>query len=794
MTVKNSVLDSPMGKCTPDHAGPVVGVVRMNVDASYKGIGDLLQDYINKSNHEAWQAIKSKIDYTYKYLALALGALETETGFSNEVRTRIAKGQKLLFKPNLVNPINISAHTHAPGNGSSACTEWPFVAALMRWFREVLGISYYSMALGEAATTMTAAAHHFSKINPDGARITPEAVIEGKCGSFYGGWGFYFVRKYLSESQVPSATDDPMTGYEDSIAGNYIPTGLVTDRLMVYDLNRIFDDPTKGRVIDVPDGVNYQSITLHKAIVGGDKNNQNDLSANPGCIIVNVPKLKVHAFTLLTNVIKNLGIGLYPMQSSMSGGYQWDYSIPHNQVTGAKGGIPHQIWIPEIDRETGFPKRDAQGNYIVRKTGGITATMIDIIKAVINQDIFMIHVVDGIEAINVDHQSTDLGIKEPEGMVFAGLDPVALDLLSARYLFSNVPLKDALKVRLIDDVGGYFPQAVPIPIIKNNSIVSELGYDCPLSRDMSLAKAEERGLGKRQYHAIGHDASSDAPIISLQGHLGSMKNGVFSDLITTTIFYDTLKFPWDMQKTALSYLKVTDELAGTSHYQEFMQAFDEDGDGIITYEDFGKKGTCTIQLHFLGDMISRMGSEKFGLLKGLFSLYAKLLKCTDHKMNAEGLDALREVSYGMICGAAFKISRLELEFPDPFKPGLICGKGKWPSFQLAQFLRLGMTLYGLGYPYTVAFPSLYSSALLYADLNLNGGQYAGPNWTEPRADMLNKYLDDVNGGNMKPLDFTLYVPAGYDNLSGKNVPNIEVTDNPAKILTAVFAGGKEVWP
>ena len=49
-------------------------------------------------------------------------------------------------------------------------------------------------------------------------------------------------------------------------------------------------------------------------------------------------------------------------------------------------------------------------------------------------------------------------------------------------------------------------------------------------------------------------------------------------------------------------------------------------------------------------------------------------------------------------------------------------------------------------------------------------------------------------GEVKPLDFTIYMPPGYDNLSGKMVPNVEITDDPAKILTASFAGGKEVWP
>jgi hypothetical protein len=31
---------------------------------------------------------------------------------------------------------------------------------------------------------------------------------------------------------------------------------------------------------------------------------------------------------------------------------------------------------------------------------------------------------------------------------------------------------------------------------------------------------------------------------------------------------------------------------------------------------------------------------------------------------------------------------------------------------------------------------------------------------------------------------------GYDNLSGKMVPNTEITDDPSKIFTASFASGK----
>jgi len=306
---------------------------------------------------------------------------------------------------------------------------------------------------------------------------------------------------------------------------------------MVYDLNRIFDDPTKGREVEVPDGVNFKSITLHKAIVGGDPEDPEDLKAYPGCILINVPKFKVHAITLFTNIIKNLGIGLYPMQSAKAGDHKWDYSVPYTPIPGMKGGIPHEVWVPEIDLETGLPKKDTAGNYIVNKTGGITATMIDIIKAVSNQGIFMIHIVDGVEAINLDHMGSPMGQREPEGMVFAGLDPVATDLLCARYMFSNVPIKEAMESGLDDGNDGRFPQEVPIPAVEGKDIITKMGLDCPLSRDICFKKAEERGLGQRKYYVVGRDRVTDSPLVTMQGHLGMIKDGVFSDLVTKTLFF-----------------------------------------------------------------------------------------------------------------------------------------------------------------------------------------------------------------------------------------------------------------
>jgi hypothetical protein len=287
-------VDSPIGQHAIDSTGSLVGVVRMDPNRSYVGVGELLRTHIDQSDSAAWEEIKRRLDYTYEALGLALAPLAADAGFSRESGTRVEGGQKLLFKPNLVLPRNIDPETR-PGVGSTTCTEWPFWAALMRWCHHKRGISYYRMAVVEAATGMSAEAALCTILNREDASVTPEAVIEGKAGGFYGGWGFYFVRKYLSEVLDPARGDDPMAGYDESVTGTYLAPGRADDKLLVYDLNRICDNPDKGRVVDVADG---------------DPNDPGDREAYPGCVLVNVPKLKVHSLTLFTNVIKNLGIGL----------------------------------------------------------------------------------------------------------------------------------------------------------------------------------------------------------------------------------------------------------------------------------------------------------------------------------------------------------------------------------------------------------------------------------------------------------------------------------------------------
>ncbi len=139
---KGMAVDSTIGKLKLNAAGSPIGVVRMDPAQAYIGIPELLKSFINELNKEAWSKIKEKIDYIYVNLDYALGRLNEEAGFAEDVKSQVRAGKRLLFKPNLVDPENIVPVTHVEGTGGTACTQWPFVAALMRWFHDKLGIIY----------------------------------------------------------------------------------------------------------------------------------------------------------------------------------------------------------------------------------------------------------------------------------------------------------------------------------------------------------------------------------------------------------------------------------------------------------------------------------------------------------------------------------------------------------------------------------------------------------------------------------------------------------------------------
>ena len=357
----DGLVHTAIGDGKIDSKGSAVAVARMDVDKAYGGIGLLLQKFIRDSDKAAWEEIKTKINYTYENLDKALSVLEQETPFLSPINERLQRGQKLLFKPNIVSVESFEPYTLGPSPGSSAITEWAFVAAVMRWFHDKAGISYYQMCIGEAATAMSGITAGFRHLKKTGRPVTTEAAIEGRSDDFYGGYGFYFVRKYLSEVSESSPGDDPMKGLEESMAGTYLPPGKVQDKLMVYDLNRICDDLSKGRDIPVPDHENFQSIILHKVIIGGDPTDPGDRALYPGCILINLPKLKIHAQALFTNVIKNLGIGLYPMEVSRSNDCNWEYATPPKmKIPGMKGAIPHKVWTPQIGPEDQYPLKKSR--------------------------------------------------------------------------------------------------------------------------------------------------------------------------------------------------------------------------------------------------------------------------------------------------------------------------------------------------------------------------------------------------------------------------------------------------
>jgi uncharacterized protein (DUF362 family) len=790
---KKGMMDSFAKGGDKGNGAAALAVARMEADKSYKGIAPLLKAVIRSTDEAAWGEIKAKIEYTYQHLDTALAALNQETAFLSQVRARIEQGQKLLFKPNLVNIETINPYTLLPLPGFIATTDWAFVAAVMRWFHDKGGISYYRMCLGEAATVSAALTAFYTHIKKGGRPVTAEAIIEGRSDDFYGGWGFYFVRRYLAEASDASLGDDPMQGLEESMGGIYLPPGMAHDKLMVYDLNRIADDSTKGRDVPVPNAENFKSILLHKVVVGGDPSDAGDRQKYPGSVLVNMPKLKVHNQALFTNAIKNLGIGLYPMQASRSCTNHWAYAYPYSSIPGLKSGLPHQVWVPEMDPETCLPKRDAAGNYIVTKTGGLTGTMLDILRALTSQDIFMVHIVDAIEAVNRDHQGIGLGVAESEGLVVAGIDMVATDLLCARYMFGNVGIKESEETGLTDRFGGSFAQVVPVPRYNGTEIVTEKGYDCPLSRDYALSQAEKAGLGKSAYYVIGQDGITGNPLSSHQGRLGYQNNGAFHEIVTESLYWDIYKMPWDMQKTFFGYLEAVDQVEHTALKKGFLDAFDEDKDGVVSYEEYGKKGMFGPGLLLTGLYLSMRGAEdESQLFRSFFAMMATNLRGSNPQWNEEGHDFFEGEFYGSVAVVAYLMSQRPKEKPDPFCPGLNWGHGKWPSFSLATFSYVHQVIYGWRFPAQIGVFSLYGSALSFADHRQNGRQFVGTVRGAPKADAVQNYLEAVQGGRITPFDFTVFVPPGYGG-NGK-VPNVQETSDPKKIFTAMFEREKIQWP
>jgi hypothetical protein len=791
--LKDDVVSSDLGKQKIDFEGSPISGSRMEVSRAYAGVPALLQKVINEDDTTAWTEILGKIDYIYANLDASLGGLDRETGFASEVQAQIRSGKKLLFKPNLVGPFVIDQVTHGEGLGAPVCTEWPLMAALMRWFHDTLAISYHQMSLGEASSNTSLMSVIFSSIA--GKTIPTEAVFEGKHDDFYGGWGFFFVRKYLSDRHPPPHTDDPMRGYEDSVAGRFLPPGTAEDSLMVYDLNNLYDDTSKGRTVAVPEGANYKEITLHKAIIGGDPDDPDDMRAYPGCVLINVPKLKLHAQDMITNATKNLGIGLYPLLAPAGDGSsstRWKYTSPF-PVPVLKAELPHMPWVVKLDDETDLPVKDESGAYIATKTAGMKGTQADVIRAVQAQNVYMVHVVDGIDIININHNPEGLAVRIPEGYVWSSLDCVALDLFCARYCFKTVGMREGLRLKEEHGWPTEFVHHVPVARVEGNHIATGEGLDSPLFRYPLYRYAEERGVGRQNYYVVGWDSLTGTPMASLAGHLGRIENGEFKELMTMTMYYNPICMLWDMQKTVLSYAEAHDKLTGSSLVKEFMDGFDENGDGVIDYDENARKGFWTAGLRILNYSYHLQSTEEYGTLSGQFNLAANYaLRYTNKDWNPQGHDFAKEYALMWVANQAFDMSRSEAVSADLFVSGMTWGGGRWPSWQLATYMYVTGTTYGAQSLVNISLKSLYGTAFQYADKTLNGGSYTGSTDATSDPNSLNAYFQAVLKG-ATPLDFTVYVPEGHGSLESVPVPNVEETGDPKKIFTAHFNNGAEVW-
>lgn len=766
-----------------DNEGSLISGVKLNVNKTYPDIPGLLQHFINCDDIDSWQEITNRIDYIYEGVSVTLNKLDEETNFMYHLKQNVRNGKLLVYKPNLaapncIDPATLHKTPYLPLN-----TQWPLIAAIMRWFHDTGKIHYSHMALAESSTSVDAFSALFSKAL--GYKVPNEAVFEGRCGDFYGGWGFYFVRKYLSAHSTLEIDDNPMEGYEESCQDIYLPPGNAKNKLMVYDLNKIQIDPSRGRAIHVPGGKNFSEIILHKVIVGGDISDPKDLSLYPGSVLINIPVTKMHAQDLITNAIKNLGIGLYPSQCAGSNNpsdKNWLYASPSNDSPSFKSKLPHSPWVLKINEKTHLPLKDENGNYIAHKTDGFSGTQCDLIKAVQSLGTLMVHISDNINIINMNHCVGELAQPADEGFIWASLDCVALDSFCARYCFKKIPLIKAKQLQEENHWSTNFLQRIPIPKVKDQQIISETGVDSPLLRYTLYEDAEKRGIGYCDYHVKGLNLITNAPMASYLGHLLEQNNQKWKELITKTLYYNPETLLYDLQATVLGYAKAHDTLYNTDLYQTLMDALDENHDGIIDYNEKGM-GFETAMIEPLAYAFNVQVKEKHGPFKAAFIQSTVMLKYSNPKWNAEGHDFLKIKLLLLQLSYAFALSQNTNLKTDLFYPNVKYGNGYWPSFKTTKFLYSMNMIYGGFTSKDITLDSTYGCVFQYCDQISNCGLYSKSN------NPLENYFEDLENGK-EPLNFTLYLPVGYGELDGVKIPNTVETLNSNLIFTAHF---EEIW-
>ena len=324
-----------------------------------------------------------------------------------------------------------------------------------------------------------------------------------------------------------------------------------------------------------------------------------------------------------------------------------------------------------------------------------------------------------------------------------------------------------------------------------DSLVTTDGYDSPIPRSDLFRYAEERGLGQQEYSVVGYDMLSQAPLASLKGHLGKIEGHCFSELFTRSLYFCGSKILWDLQETVLQYARANDRLTGSSYHDQLLKAFDEDGDGVIDYDEMGKNGFWHSMMRVLANVWQARGKEPYGYLQSSFRAVSQWLKFASPRWNSHGHDFARDWILVRAFWLAFRMSQAPEERKDPLFPSLTWGKGKWPSLQFAQYTLGATSLYGLEFPKKANLSSLYGFAFQYADKKLNGGKYTGLG-LPPDPGAIQRYKEDAGNGRAL-IDFMVLVAKGYGNLNGIRLPNIQETEDPDKVFTASFNQGREVW-
>ncbi len=777
-----------------DEAGSLIAGVHIDADKAYSELPDLLQKFINTQNEEVWSEIEKKIDYIYSGIFIMLNYLDEETNFMCKLQEEVKKNKILLFKPNIMSPDCISGYNHGAGSAYSLATKWPMVAAIMRWFHDNGNINYSQMGLIEGCNDLIASICNKTFSSQINKIITNEGILEGRVEglvdgeikTFDGGWGFYYVRKYLSSHCSQDESDNPMNGYEESCNGILLAPGEAKNKLMIYDINTLQEVPSRKRIVSVPDGKNFSKITINKIIIGGDPSNPDDIKLYPGSVIINVPVPKMHNNDLITNSIKNLGIALYPMKCAKSEDpldTNWIYGSPNNKYPNTRAKLPHSPWVMKIDDETHLPIKDKNGKYISFKTAGSSGTQCDLLKALQNQEVFMIHISDNINITNITSSNGNTALPISEGFIWSSLDCVALDTFCANYCFKTLPRIYAKQLQEKYHLKTEFLQEVPFALIHKQNIITKKNVDSPLLRYSLYKDAEIRGIGSQLYHIKGLNLTTKSTLSSYKGHLIQEKNNNWYEFMTKALYYNYLTLLYNLQTTIFSYAKACDSLFNTNLYNELMNMLDENNDGVIDYNEQGR-GFETAQLETFAYCLNLLITDEYGSLKSPYIQNISLLKNSNSCWNPNAQNFMKESIFLEKFSLAFKLSQQENQEKDLFYNKMIYGKGYWPSFKTVEYLYNMTYVYGGQSLKSISLSSPYGCLFQYCDIVKNSGNY-----TKNPSTALSDYFKDLNSGE-KPLPFTFFVPHGFGKLNGIKVPNTIETNDPKLIFTAHF---KEIW-